>query len=295
MGEPTTDASFARVFDDALRGSGLTMTDVRSRLAARGHRVAASTLGYWRSGQRQPERAESLDAVAEIEAILRVRPGTLAAAIGASRRSGRPLASAPVEQLPDMTPAVVEALAALDLEEPHPGHVEEAGDVVADVDRNGDWVRMLTRTRLRARADGVTRSVAYCVDRPGTAALEVVVGGGATLGRQVRMEEHGLLMAELLLERPLDLGDTAMVEYSFTFAPADEPDCELGSYASNRMADIGVWARFHPERTPSRGFRFSQTTDEDEQLVEVDLGGGTSLHHALRRFGPGVMGVRWEW
>ena len=108
-----TQRTFATVFDEALAASGTSVTSLRGRLAGRGHRVAASTLGYWRNGQRQPERADSLDAVAEIEAILRLRPGTLTGAIGASRRSGPPIAQAAVDELPSMSPASQTAQPAL--------------------------------------------------------------------------------------------------------------------------------------------------------------------------------------
>ena len=30
-------------------------------------------------------------------------------------------------------------------------------------------------------------------------------------------------------------------------------------------------------------------------LTEVETPHGASLHHALRAFGPGLMGIRWEW
>ena len=122
---------------------------------------------------------------------------------------------------------------------------------------------------------------------------DVVVAAGGTLGRTVRLDEHGILLAEIFLERALDTGDTAMVEYSFSFT--DVEDLELGTYAANRMANVSVWARFSRERLPRRGWRFTQLTDQDEDRAEVDLGPGASLHHALRSFGPGLMGIRWEW
>jgi hypothetical protein len=288
---PTT---FAAVFRDALVQSGMSVATLRTRLADRGHRVASSTLGYWRGGQRQPERAESLEAVAEIEAILRLETGTLTGAIGASRRSGPPLPTAQVSDLPDMSPAMTEALARVDMDSLRPGHVEEALDIVADIDADGRWTRMTSRARLRATTDGVTRSTGFCLSEPGAAAADAIsVDAGATLGRTVRMDEHGILLAELLLERPLDVGDTAMLEYSFTFSDVD--DVEFGTYAANRMSNVSVWARFAAGRTPRRGWRFHQLTDRDEVLTEVDVARATSLHHGLRAFGPGLMGIRWEW
>lgn len=292
-GVPPGQPTFASVFAEALSRSGTSMAALRSRLADRGHPVAASTLGYWRSGQRQPERAESRDAVAEIEAILRLAPGTLTNAIGASRRSGPPVAQAGVDELPSMSPAMSEALALLDMDSLRPGHIEEALDIVADIDADGRWIRMTSRSRLRAIVGGVTRSTGFCLGEPGVTATEITMDAGGSLGRTVRMEEHGIVVAELLLERPLEVGETAMVEYTFTFGRVE--DREFGTYAANRLSTVSVWARFSPERTPRRGWRFTQLPGADEVLAEVDVAQGSSVHHALRAFGPGVMGIRWEW
>lgn len=295
MSEPDArPQTFATAFDEALTASGTTLTDLRSRLRARGHKVAASTLGYWRSGQRQPERAESLDAVAEIEAILRLRPGHLTRAIGASRRKGPPVPTADHMDLPDMSPAMSEALAILGMDSLRPGHVEEALDITADIDADGRWTRMTSRSRLRATTDGVSRSTGFCLGDPGTAAADsITVDAGATLGRTVKFDEHGLVLAELLLERPLDVGDTAMVEYTFSFT--DVRDVEFGTYAANRMASVSVWARFTADRSPRRAWRFTQLPGEDAAVTEFDASASRSIHYALRGFGPGLMGIRWEW
>ena len=285
--------TFATTFDEALTASGITVAELRSRLEARGHKVAPSTLGYWRSGQRQPERAESLDAVAEIEALLRVQPGSLLRAIGASRRTGPPIPQADVSDLPSMPPAMTEALAWLELDSLRPGHIEEALDITADFDRHGHWARMTTRSRLRATTDCVSRSTAYCLGPPESTPDDFTFDVGGRLGRTVCLPEHGIFLAELLLERPLDAGETAMVEYSFTFSGEDDPD--FGTFAPNRMSHVSVWARFSPERTPRRAWRYTQRVGYDDELTQVDIKGTTSLHHALRGFGPGLMGVRWEW
>jgi hypothetical protein len=293
-GRRPAPGTFATAFDEALTAVDMTLATLRHRLAERGHKVAASTLGYWRNGRRQPERADSLDAVAEIEAILRLRPGALTSAIGASRRSGPPVPTASVQDLPEMSPAMSEALALLDMDSLRPGHLEEALDITADIDASGEWTRMTSRSRLRATTDGVTRSTGFCLGDPGTTAADgITVAAGATLGRTVRFDEHGLLLAELLLERPLDVGDTAMVEYSFSFT--DVTDRELGTYAANRMSNVSVWARFTADRTPRRAWRFTQRPGEDQDVTEFDASASRSLHHALRGFGPGLMGIRWEW
>jgi hypothetical protein len=290
-----TPGPFAEAFDAALRASPHNVEELRARLVRRGHRVASSTLGYWRRGHRRPERTNSLEIVAEIEAILGLAPGTLLDTIGATRRPGPPVARVDVGALPAMAPAIKEALAAVGMAEPLPGHIEESVDVVADIGADQQWQRMTTRARLRAKADDVGRTTAYCVADPQMSAVQVAVSGGARLGRRVCWPEHGLLVAELILDRALSIGETAIVEYSFGFEPSVTPDCEFGSYATNRLAEISVWARFADGAAPRQGWRFQQAVGEPEDLTPVDLDGAGSLHHALNGFGPGLMGVRWEW
>lgn len=50
---------FADAFDGVLRASGLTLVELRTRLAERGASVGLSTLSYWRSGRVGP-RADAV-------------------------------------------------------------------------------------------------------------------------------------------------------------------------------------------------------------------------------------------
>ena len=194
-----------------------------------------------------------------------------------------------------MSPAMSGALARLEMDSLRPGHVEEALDITADIDADGRWTRMTSRSRLRATTDGVSRTTGFCIGDPGSsAANDVTVVAGGTLGRTVRLDEHGILLAETPPRAPAEHRATRRWSSTRSRSPASS-DVEFGTYAANRMASVSVWARFSPGRIPRRGWRFTQLSGQDEVLAELDAAPGASLHHALRGFGPGLMGIRWEW
>ncbi|MFC8096764.1 hypothetical protein [Streptomyces sp. NPDC057301] len=81
--------SFAEVFQQAVRHSGLSLERVRHRLAAQGIRISLTTLSYWQRGRSEPERADSLRAVDALERILALPAGSLRSLIRPYRPRGR--------------------------------------------------------------------------------------------------------------------------------------------------------------------------------------------------------------
>ncbi len=72
----------------AVSERGITLARLRRQLADDGNVVSMATLSYWRSGDRQPEGAQSLAIVEGIEDRLRLRRGHLSALLGPSARLG---------------------------------------------------------------------------------------------------------------------------------------------------------------------------------------------------------------
>lgn len=68
---------FAVSLRAAIRARGLGLERIRYRLRARGTPVSLATLSHWQSGRCQPERPESLAALAALEEILEVPRGSL--------------------------------------------------------------------------------------------------------------------------------------------------------------------------------------------------------------------------
>ena len=116
---------------------------------------------------------------------------------------------------------------------------------------------------------------------------------GCSLGGQRTDLASGVFAAELLLDRPLAHRETCMFELRVELA---EPSREtwFDHYAARRISELLVWVRFDPSRRPARVERYTRVDGSEESEV-VRLGDGTGAHALARGFGPGILGIRWEW
>lgn len=289
MGETT----FPEAFASALTQRGVSLSWLHRRLVERGHPVSPAALSYWRSGRSQPERGTSRDALEEIERLLRLKPGALTSKLGPSRRPGpRPGEKSVLELFAD-TPGVQEALESLDFEGLYDELAEQLRHITVDVDASGNATTVLVRAIMQARRDGARRTpLIVTLDGAGLPPRFVPVAG-CSLGRQRTDLASGVFAAELLLERPLAHRETCMFELRVELS---EPSREtwFDHYAARRIGELLVWVRFDPARRPARVERYTRV-DEDETSEVVVLGDGTGVHALARGFGPGILGIRWEW
>src|ERR1700709_876864 len=108
-GEFAVPRSFPDAFAEALQRRGVSLAWLHQRLVERGHPVSPAALSYWRSGRSQPERGTSRDALAEVERLLRVVPGSLVDRLGPSRRPGPRPAEKTLREMYAETPGMEEA------------------------------------------------------------------------------------------------------------------------------------------------------------------------------------------
>jgi hypothetical protein len=293
---PPDEDGFAAVLGRALESRRVTLATLQRRLADRGHRVSIGTLSYWRSGQRQPEKPASLDAVREIEDLLGLEAGALRSRIGPSRRPGPPLpqvadgAAAP----PDVP--VRDALRELGLGEAGQQLQDVTLHITVDVGAEGQMTRQTVRTMLRASVTGAQRW--YHVIFAQQAVPEPMVIDrvtGARLGAAVERSEVGLFASELVLPRPLAVGETAIVETSTVLTDLGGPDTTYFHHLDRRMSEVVIWVRFDPAATPNRCVQTVQALEEPAVDTPVNLGGMDTVHVVARSFGPGRLGLTWEW
>ena len=297
MYQAQPETEFAAALRSAIQARGLGLERIQERLRAEGVAVSLATLSYWQSGRSRPARRESLVTLACLEAVLEVPAGSLARLLGPPRRRGRWLA-----KVPD-TPQIAAFW-------PEPGDVEEA---VSAVDTR--WDDRLTRLSqhdririgadggeqgyqsrqvLRAEADGADRWVVILHldehDRP----LPVVRAlRNCRLGRTVRRPERGLLVAELLFDRPLRRGETVITEHEFEnetpYPPATNYERKFRFPVREYVLEIG----FDPAAVPMRCEQISQLEGEPEAAVDAPVDKG-SVHAVALNFGPGRFGFRWS-
>lgn len=294
--ERRTEQRFGAALARALAARGLSLAALQRRLADRGHRVSTGTLSYWRSGQRLPEKPASLDAVAEIEALLGLGAGDLSSRIGPSRRPG-PLpprvqdgGSAPREL------GVPEALRELGLTDVGLDMTGVAVQVALDVDAQGQMTEQSVRTLLRATTQGAQRwfHVVFA-EEPVREPLVLDRTVGIEVGRSYTRAEVGLFVWELVLPRPLEMGETVFVETRTQLGELGSQDTSYFHHLDRRTPDTVVWVRFDPHRPPRRCVQTLQLLDQPAVDTPVRLDGLHAAHVAVRSFGPGRVGLTWEW
>jgi transcriptional regulator with XRE-family HTH domain len=299
---------FAGALRQAIRASGLTLERIRHRLGRRGLSVSVATLSYWQRGRSRPR---SRTVVVALEEILQVPPGTLtglldddpaSAAVavrGAAAHAGLTAAQAGERgrTVRDLWPDP-ERYAGL------VGQLDRSGDhrlerlSIHDVYRLDEVRRSWTlsvRTVLRAAGDDIDRVV--CVH-------QAVGGGGDPAGLadvrycrpgRVRAED-GLVAFELVFDRVLSAGDTAVVEYEL--GPARLPASD--SYDrrfSHPVHDYVAVIQFAGGRLPARcyGFTAETSTAPRRRLGELWVGTSGSANIAVGAVRRGIVGIEWEW
>ena len=293
---------FAGALRQAIQASGLTLERIRHRLCRRGLTVSVATLSYWQRGRSRPR---SRVVVVALEEILQLRPGTLTellddpapAARGglAAGPSGAAERGRPVRELwpdPDGYAGLV-------------GQLDRSGDhrlerlSIHDVYRLDDVRRSWTlsvRTVLRAAGDGIDRVVCVhhtgSVLRPGEADL-----AQARYCRPGRIRAEGGMMAfELVFDRVLSAGDTAVVEYEL--GPVGEPPHD--SYDRrfpHPVHDYVAVIQFAGGRLPARcyGFTAESSGAPRQRLAELWIGTSGSANFAAGAVRRGIIGIEWEW
>ncbi|NHA01971.1 hypothetical protein G5V59_26475 [Nocardioides sp. W3-2-3] len=249
-----------------------------------------TTLSYWRSGQRTPDRRPSLEAIGEIEAILGLKENDLLHRLPGPRRrrAGDPV---PFDE------------SAAGLRDGRAGR-HRGRRVPGDGPPHG----RRQRTRRDSSAGGCARLVV--ADREGVTGFTLfhgpaaedeenrtVVLPAAGCGvEDVRDLEHGIRSTWVVFERPLRMGEAAMTEVKIRNTDGAPPDLdqEYAFAAEQRLEEAVVWVRFHPDRVPARVWLFFSEAGLRHEW-EVPLDGARSIHHRQTDFGPGTLGARWEW
>jgi hypothetical protein len=285
--------TFPDAFAAALTRRGVTLAWLHERLVERGCQVSPTALSYWRSGRSQPERGTSLDALAEIERLLRVAPGDLVSRLGPSRRPGPRPGERSMQELFADSPGVVPALGALGFEGLYDELVEQLRHITIDLGPDGRATTVSVRAVMAARQDGARRTplIVTLDDIERSPTFRPVAG--CSIGRTFLDAETGVFASELLLDRALDRDESSLYELCIDLA---EPSADtwFDHYAARRLSELLVWVRFDPARLPARVERYVRTEHGEETEV-LTLGGGSAAHALARGFGPGILGIRWTW
>jgi len=283
----------------AIKARGLPLQRLQHRLDAAGLHVGVGTLSYWQSGQRRPERADSLRAVTVLEEILDLPPQSLLVLLGPRRPRGQ-AAGLPrgAKRYADIVQTAEPLQRLLETLGPHDGrlHLLSAHDIVTVTPQGGiGTVETVQVVEAHQPAD---RHVAIYRGEPGcdTALLNLRAIDGCRVGRVRRDQEYALLVAELVFDFQLQVGDSHIIRYELVdenFSSGEEYHRSVRFPTQH----VVVQVRFPEERLPALVWRFvrPQEGGPDRFRAEVPLGPYRSAHMAAAKVEPGLIGVAWEW
>jgi hypothetical protein len=120
---------------------------------------------------------------------------------------------------------------------------------------------------------------------------------GGQVGDMYRFGE-GLYGVDIVLDRPLNTGETALMHYRSSFLYATPPPPEFRRGVLGSMRDVTLWVQFHPERLPRRLFlarwdRLNHAKVIEEQAVELDA--EFSVQARYDRVEDSIVGFHWDW
>ncbi|MGW7285800.1 transcriptional regulator [Streptomyces sp. NPDC054847] len=287
-------------FSEALRAAvtvrGLPLSRLENRLRLRGVPISAATISSWQSGRHRPERPHALAALAVLEEVLDVAPGALAALLAPPKPRGRWLNS--VARRPSMSDAwsgrLDTALSGIETRwTSHLTCLSRHHRMEVDHERRAHL--MWNRLVLRAESNGPDRYViGYRADRPSPPPV-VRAGNPRRLGVVHSDPEEGALAAELMLDRPLERGETVIVEYTLEHVTARPQADEAVMHLQGPVRDCAVEVLFDPDAVPVRCYSFSLQYDGEETQRPLPLTADGYVHVVGLDLAPCAMGIRWQW
>ncbi len=282
----------------ALKSSGLSLDRVQFRLRERDAAVSKTALSNWQSGRTQPERPDSLRALAVLEDMVGVPPGALSSLLGPPRPRGRWLTQSPGEMRADQAWARPDGLARA---------LQRMGTGIEAINRVAKIATHLTSTvDAQRRMRTVGHHIVFRAERDGTDrytgayrsdvgdCLDITDTIGCRLGRRRQDAETGFTTYELLLDHPARAGD--LVTIGFTV----QTDAEE-RYHSQRLGRLcrvySVQVQFDPTALPVRVYRTYLPTigDVPQEEVEVPLGTSCAAQFAVLDPVPGIYRLAWDW
>lgn len=171
---------------------------------------------------------------------------------------------------------------------------------LARVGPNREELSFVSRQVLRAEEDGPDRWVVIMHldehDRP----LPLVrPRRHCHLGRVVRRPSDGLLVTELLFDRPLARGETIITEHELVnrapYPLATNYERKFRLPVREFVLEVCFDSAAVPLAVPRRCEQFTRLDGQPETRTDVTIDDTHSTHGVALNFGPGCYGFRWSW
>ncbi|MFC0627848.1 hypothetical protein [Kribbella deserti] len=287
------DAPFAVALRAAITNRGLALNRIQAKLAERGVQVGIATLSTWQSGRRQP-RPSSASVVSALEDVLELPAGWLTVRIPPAHTEPparvRPYAvvdyaAALTRLLDDVRPEAHGKLRSVTV-------VEE---IVIGADHSLVSKQVVQSVVAVEEAD---RQIVVHQGEPGSDATLIAPRGmaGCRTGRVARDAESSAVLGELLLDRTLAVGDTAVIRYAIDDRTG-EPTTQYYRFHEWPGTHHVLEVQFHRDALPVRvdQFRRPHSSAPDAEHRELMMTPDGRVHVVAPSTTPGVIGITWEW
>lgn len=283
---------FADALRDAIGRSGLSLTQIQTRLRDSGNPVSVATLSYWRSGERRPEGAASLSVVDELERLLGLGEGALGSLVPRTVRfGGLPAPRIPFDEDRERreTEETFRALNAT----PQTAIRDVSTHMSVTVGADGAIDRTAYRCLVQVTSGVVSELPLIDIDEEETDATLIitdVVGG--RLDREYRHPGGRLSGIVISFDEPVAAGETVLLEFTEIYPPG-YPRRRTAWHATARPTkETLIAVRFASGMEPDWCEEYVETDDGEQRTAPAMISGRTA--HAVRHsFGPGVLGLRW--
>jgi hypothetical protein len=138
-------------------------------------------------------------------------------------------------------------------------------------------------------------SVPYRFD---TDELLVHMVRGGQVGPQVYRVNETIYGVDILLNQPLALGETALLQYHITFAYKTQPPPRVRRAVLRSTEDLTIWVRFDPARVPARVWSARWDSIDESHIIDrqpAELDSELSVHVRFGRVEKSIVGFYWEW
>ncbi|GAB76803.1 hypothetical protein SAMN05421595_1937 [Austwickia chelonae] len=291
-GKDDENDDFAIALRAAIQARGLSLERLRYHLLHRGHELSVATISYWQSGRSRPERTASLAALSALESILELEHGALSGKLPARRRQTGPgIAIRPEFAFRCYGPAVEDEVARMGLSWDSGVHRVAVHDRV-EIGPDAAQTRHTVREVLVGEREGADRYPLVYRASPDSP-VRVQTLRHCQVGRSTYLADEGIVVAELLLDRPVPVGEAMFIEHSLNWTSTGRDDSSVARGFVRSVHSAHTEVSFHASCLPLSAERF--TVVDGSQQIEPVVISGHSLHTLVLDFGPGIYGLRWTW
>lgn len=289
-------------FDTALRAAiaqkRVPLERLQELLSDAGHSVSIATLSYWQNGRSMPHRASSFAAVAELERALDLDPDSLLALVDNARQAREDAKIANLSRALPVSELVVSLARSFGLRF-DAGTRSVTQHCLLEVGPERVELSATVRQTLVAFRNGIhSFPVVQHQFVNDMIAPEITARLGCSVGRTMPLPERPLQLAEIVLDRSLARGESALAEYGVAYSPSTIPTTRHERSVPRTLRELVLQVRFHPDCLPTKvTYGVRDNYDDPPEVgvhTQIALAGHTA-QHVVFDAAPGVHGLYWQW